>query len=100
MSLSFSRPGKPADNAVIENFNGSFRDECPNTNLFLSLEDAERRIEAWRRHNDNRPHMSPVYATSTATFWQYDWYIHGGTLKTGKKLILEVVQTLGQVTVP
>ena len=26
--LDFSRPGKPKDNAFIESFNGSFRDEC------------------------------------------------------------------------
>ena len=51
VSLSFSRRGKPTDNAIIESFNGSFRDECLNTNWFLSREDAERKIEAWRRHN-------------------------------------------------
>ncbi|MBB6274224.1 transposase InsO family protein [Pedobacter cryoconitis] len=33
--LDFSRPGKPTDNAYIESFNGSFRDECLNTNWFL-----------------------------------------------------------------
>jgi putative transposase len=30
--LDFSRPGKPTDNALIESFNGRFRDECLNTN--------------------------------------------------------------------
>jgi len=30
--LDFSRPGKPTDNRFIESFNGSFRDECLNTN--------------------------------------------------------------------
>ena len=38
--LDFSRPGKPTDNAFIESFNGSFRDEFLNVNWFLSLEDA------------------------------------------------------------
>ena len=28
VTLDFSRPGKPTDNAYIESFNGSFRDEC------------------------------------------------------------------------
>jgi transposase InsO family protein len=30
VTLDFSRPGKPTDNAFIESFNGSFRDECLN----------------------------------------------------------------------
>lgn len=38
--LDFSRPGKPTDNAFIESFNGSFRDECLNLHWFLSLDDA------------------------------------------------------------
>lgn len=57
--LDFSRPGKPTDNAFIESFNGSFRDECLNINWFLSLEDAREKIEAWRRdYNDFRPHSA------------------------------------------
>ena len=59
MTLDFSRPGKPTVNAFIESFNGSFRDECLNTNWFLSLEDAREKIEEWRRdYNDWRPHSS------------------------------------------
>ena len=30
VTLDFSRPGKPTDNAVIESFNGRLRDECLN----------------------------------------------------------------------
>lgn len=30
VKLDFSRLGKPTDNAFIESFNGSFRDECLN----------------------------------------------------------------------
>jgi putative transposase len=57
--LDFSRPGKPTDNAYIESFNGSFRDECLNTNWFLSMEDAIEKIEAWRaEYNTFRPHSS------------------------------------------
>ena len=44
VTLIFSRPGKPTDNAFIESFNGSFRDECLNINWFLSLEDAREKI--------------------------------------------------------
>ena len=59
VTLDFSRPGKPIDNAFIESFNGSFRDECLNTNWFLSLEDARKKIESWRReYNEWRPHSS------------------------------------------
>jgi len=57
--LDFSRPGKPTDNPFIESFNGSFRDECLNTNWFLSLEDAREKIETWRvEYNSYRPHSS------------------------------------------
>jgi len=57
VELVFSRPGKPTDNAYIESFNGSFRDECLNTNWFLSLEDAKQKIEDWRHeYNTFRPH--------------------------------------------
>ena len=64
VTLNFSRPGKPTDNAIIESFNGSFRDECLNINWFLSLEDAQRKIESWRTYyNESRPHMSLGYLT-------------------------------------
>ena len=47
--LDFSRPGKPTDNAFIESFNGSFRDECLNVNWFLSLEDAREKNHGFQR---------------------------------------------------
>jgi putative transposase len=57
--LDFSRPGKPTDNAFIESFNGSLRDECLNVNWFLSLDDAQQKLEAWRLdYNQFRPHSS------------------------------------------
>ena len=59
VTLDFSRPGKPTDNAFIESFNGSFRDECLNVHWFLSLEDARAKIETWRQeYNCFRPHSS------------------------------------------
>ena len=59
VKLDFSRPGKPTDNAYVESFNGSLREECLNVNWFLSLEDARGEIEAWRRHyNESRPHSA------------------------------------------
>jgi putative transposase len=41
VKLDFIRPGKPTDNALIESFNGRFRQECLNDHWFLLLEDAE-----------------------------------------------------------
>ena len=40
LTLDFSKPGKPTDNAFIESFSGKFRAECLNVSWFLSLEDA------------------------------------------------------------
>ena len=57
--MDYSRPGKPTDNALVESFIGSLRDECLNTNWFLSLEDARHKIESWRQdYNAFRPHSS------------------------------------------
>lgn len=57
--LDFSRPGKPTDNAFIESFNGSFRDECLNVNWFMSLDDAIEKIQAFKDdYNGFRPHSA------------------------------------------
>jgi putative transposase len=57
MVLDFSRPGKPADNAYAESFNARVRSECLNQHWFMDLDDARRKIEAWRReYNEVRPH--------------------------------------------
>src|SRR5215468_530864 len=42
--LEFIQPGKPAQNAYAESFNGRLRDECLNANWFRSLSDARRKI--------------------------------------------------------
>lgn len=47
VTLDFSRPGKPTDNAFIEAFNGRFRAECLNAHWFLSLADAREKLEIW-----------------------------------------------------
>jgi len=59
VKLDVIRPGKPVENAVIESFNGRFRDECLNAQVFVSLHDARQKIEAWRiDYNERRPHGS------------------------------------------
>lgn len=45
VTLDFSRPGKPTDNAFIEAFNGRFRAECLNAHWFLTLDDARAKLE-------------------------------------------------------
>lgn len=60
----FIDPGKPVQNALIESFNGKFRDECLNENWFMSLQEARMKIEAWRRdYNQVRPHSALGYQT-------------------------------------
>lgn len=57
--IDFSRPAKPTDNAFVESFNGSLRDECLNVNWFTTLEEAKVIVEAWRvDYNESRPHMA------------------------------------------
>jgi putative transposase len=64
VELDFSRPGRPTDNAKIESFNGRFRQECLNQHWFLSLDDAESKIEAWRKdYNERRPHSALGWET-------------------------------------
>jgi putative transposase len=55
--LAFIEPGKPVQNAFVESFNGKLRDECLNENWFVSLNDAQRVIEAWHLDYETvRPH--------------------------------------------
>jgi len=66
VTLIFSRPGKPVDNAFVESFNGRFRDECLNANWFQTLADAKTLINSWwADYNEHRPHsalgdMTPI----------------------------------------
>jgi len=61
IQLVFSRPGTPTDNAHIESFNGSLREECLNTNWFMSLEDAKEKLVGWR--NDYNEYCTPSALT-------------------------------------
>ena len=57
--IDFLRPGKSTDNAFIETFNGTLRDECLNIHWFGSIVEAKRLIEAWRiDYNERLPHMA------------------------------------------
>ena len=62
--IDFSRPGKPTDNALIETFNGSLRDERLNLHGFKTVAEARVTIEAWRRDdNESRPHRALGHRT-------------------------------------
>lgn len=79
--MDFSRPGTPTDNAHIESFNGSLRDECLNVTWFASLEEARKLVEAWRRdYNESRPHMAHN-GKSPAEFARISGLCQGGPVK-------------------
>lgn len=57
--LHFIEPGKPHQNGFIESFNGRFRAECLDQNLFENLDVARLFIAKWKREYENvRPHSS------------------------------------------
>jgi putative transposase len=59
VTLHHIQPGKPTQNAFIESFNGTFRDDCLNQHWFSSLAEAGLLIEHWRKeYNQLRPHSS------------------------------------------
>ncbi len=59
MPWHYIDPGKPQQNAFIESFNRSLRDELLNEEIFDSLDDARRKLALWRYdYNTVRPHSS------------------------------------------
>ncbi len=58
----FIEPGSPWENGYVESFNGKFRDELLNGEIFYTLREAQVIIERWRReYNTFRPHSSLGY---------------------------------------
>ena len=67
VQFHYIAPGKPTQNAFVESFNGKFRDECLNDNVFTSLAEARNIIEKWRvDYNECRPHRSLGQMTPAA----------------------------------
>ncbi len=63
-------PGKPWQNGSNESFNGTFRRECLNAEIFGSLMEAQVVIERWRRrYNERRPHSSQGYITPEMAYF-------------------------------
>jgi putative transposase len=62
--ISTIQPGKPWQNASIESFNGTFRRELLDQDLFANLREARIVIEQYRwEYNNRRPHSSLNYET-------------------------------------
>jgi len=58
----FIEPGSPWGNGYNESFNGKFRDELLNGEIFYTLKEAQILIEQWRNlYNTIRPHSSLQY---------------------------------------
>ena len=58
----FIEPGSPWENGYVESFNGKFRDELLNGELFYTLTEAKVLIERWRNdYNRIRPHSALGY---------------------------------------
>ncbi len=60
----YIEPGHPRENGYGESFNGKFRDECLNEEVFYNQRYAQAVVETWRReYNEERPHSSLGYRT-------------------------------------
>jgi len=58
----YIEPGSPWENGYIESFNGKFRDEILNRQVFYSVREAKVIVEDWRlEYNNHRPHSSLGY---------------------------------------
>jgi len=60
----YIEPPQPWENGYIESFNGRFRDEVLNRELFYSVAEAKVIVQRWRNeYNHHRPHSGLGYRT-------------------------------------
>jgi len=58
-STAYIEPGSPWKNSFAESFNGRFRDEFLNTELFTKAPEAQILADRWRwEYNTLRPHSA------------------------------------------
>jgi putative transposase len=92
VKLDCLRPGRPAENGLVESFNGRSRDECLNVNLFYSLEGVRGKLESWRHdYNTLRPHGSLGHLPP-AEYAQRAMQSQSQTSSTSEKLTLQVAR--------
>lgn len=90
IQIDYIRVGKPTDNAFIESFNGRLRDECLNEHWFLSVRDAQEKIEFWRVfYNRERPHSTLGFLTP------YEFVKEQESALQDERLNLQLVQIMG-----
>jgi putative transposase len=64
IALHRIEPGRPTQNAYIERFNGTFRREVLNANVFSSLAQVRRTVADWLvEYNTVRPHQALGFMT-------------------------------------
>lgn len=62
VQTAYIEPGSPWENGYIESFNGKFRDELLNGEIFDTITEAQVITEQWRMYyNTIRPHSSLKY---------------------------------------
>jgi len=75
----YIEPGAPWQNGYGESFNGKFRDECLNMEVYYSEAEAQAVHERYRRHfNTERPHSSLKYRTPAE--FKAQWLAANGRL--------------------
>ena len=55
--IAYIQPGKPTQNAFVERFNRSLRNEVLNLYLFRNLKQVREQVDLWKtQYNEQRPH--------------------------------------------
>jgi hypothetical protein len=84
-TLTISLPGSPWENGYIESFNGKFRDELLNCEIFETLFETKVLIERWRmEYNTFRPHSSLGYLPPVPETVDLNSNFKGGTKNGGQ----------------